>query len=297
MKIIGAGLAGLLCGALNPGSTILERGPERESEHKALFRCRTGEIGRLLGIPFKEVYVPKGIWLNGHEKITPRIAHMYSRKVSGSISSRSILNIENEKRFIPPDNFIDLLKEKCNIEYNMEWEYDHDIRESEPVISTIPMDKIIKGISFKKTPIFVTRFVVKNCNSFCTVYYPNPEYGLYRASINGDVLISESISPSRTIEEQDDIFDSFGLFKEDIIDVEVIAHRQEYGKILPINEMDRTNIITDLTLRQNIYSLGRFATWRPKLMLDDVLEDIFVIRRLINQGNYGSLKHKQGEKS
>ena len=35
-----------------------------------------------------------------------------------------------------------------------------------------------------------------------------------------------------------------------------------------------------------IYSFGRFATWRPGLLLDDLIHDLTVIRRLANEGTY-----------
>jgi hypothetical protein len=35
------------------------------------------------------------------------------------------------------------------------------------------------------------------------------------------------------------------------------------------------------TEKFNIYSLGRFATWKPGLLLDDIVGDVNVIRRLI----------------
>ena len=60
-----------------------------------------------------------------------------------------------------------------------------------------------------------------------------------------------------------------------------------------IDNKIRGEFILDLTLTHNIYSLGRYATWRPKVMLDDVLDDIFVIRKLIQQGKYASRLHQQ----
>lgn len=297
MKIIGAGMAGLLCGALNPGSTIYEAGPERTtSNHKALFRCKTGEIGRLLGIPFEEVEVHKAIWLDGKEvEPTPRIAHMYSKKVSGTISARSIFDTKTCTRYIPPEDFMFQIADRCDIEYNSKF-YGFEDGWSVPIISTVPMDKLGLDIVFDKKPIYTTQIKLRNCNSNCTIYYPDLSYGTYRASIVGDILICESIESETSNKEDFMILKSLGLVDEDVEEFILEDHKQPYGKIIPIDEKKRKEHIINFTLKNNIYSLGRFATWRPKVMLDDVLEDIFVIRRLIQGGRYASLNHEQGEK-
>jgi len=304
MKIVGGGLSGLLCGALNPNAVVYEAGPKRESDHKALFRCRTPEIGRILGIPFKEVKVNKAIWDHGKEvNPTPRIAHLYSQKVTGKITGRSILDIRPVTRYIPPEDFVEQLQERCNIEYNtflVPGEIDYNC----PVISTIPLPSLLVGLKmkddFKSTEfifrnIHTERIEIDECDSYCTVYYPEEWIGPYRASITGSTLIIESM---KEIEADDlkHIFTSLGIPMKMKYYEQLTGHMQKMGKIYQIDEQLRKNLITKLTIKHNIYSLGRFATWRPKVMLDDVLEDIFVIRRLIAGGNYASMNHKQGEK-
>lgn len=301
--IIGAGMSGLLCGALNPGSIIYEAGPERESDHKALFRCKTDAIGKMLGIPFKRVEIHKSIWLNDQEvQPSPRVNHMYSQKVSGKISGRSITNIDSGIRFIPPDNFLDILKSRCNIEYNcpVSPEAIEQWGGKTPIVSTIPMPIMAKMMGrlhmdgiFESSPIYVNRVEIKDCESYCTMYYPDICFSAYRASLTGSTLIIEGMEPFQEC-DFGDVLGSLGIpwdgrFKEE-------NKIQEMGKIVPIVDGIRQKVITKLTLENNIYSLGRFATWRPKVMLDDVLEDIFVIRRLIEGGNYASLHHEQGGK-
>lgn len=296
MIIIGAGMSGLLCGALNPGSIIYEAGPKRESDHKALFRCKNDMIGKILGIPFKEVTVHKSIWLDGKEvNPSPRIGHLYSQKVTGFITGRSILDISSGKRYIAPDNFLDILKSRCKISYNRTVGLPG---EGAPWISTIPMNKMahLVGVQhnpateFLAEPIHVTRIKIANCDSYCTVYYPSPNTPLYRASLTGNILIIESTSK---IKDKDlyEVFTSLGLPHCESNGYETFT--QERGKILPVDESLRTDIISRLTLEHNIYSLGRFATWRPKVMLDDVLEDIFIIKKLIEGGNYASMRYSQ----
>ncbi len=65
---------------------------------------------------------------------------------------------------------------------------------------------------------------------------------------------------------------------------------QRYAKILPIPENERKQFIYWATDKFNLYSLGRFATWRPGLLMDDVVNDVRVIRRIINNGSYDHRK-------
>lgn len=301
MIIIGAGMSGLLAGALNPGSTIYEAGPERESDHQALFRCKSDSIGKMLGIPFKEVEICKSIWLDGEEvQPSPRIAHLYSKKVSGKITGRSILDIKPGKRFIPPCDFVEQLKSRCKINYDQKISMS-DIAHITPQISTIPMPSIAKMLGFempecKSDPIYVNKLKLKNCDSYCTVYYPSDKLDIYRASITKDILTIESTSPLVSASDLYEICKSLGINQNDTEDFVMQNKIQKFGKITGIDNQIRKKFITKLTLNYNIYSLGRFATWRPKVMLDDVLEDIFVIRRLIEGGKYSSINHKQNDK-
>ena len=49
-----------------------------------------------------------------------------------------------------------------------------------------------------------------------------------------------------------------------------------------MDEKIRKSFIVRATKDFGIYSLGRFATWRPGLLLDDCVKDIRVITRLID---------------
>lgn len=64
----------------------------------------------------------------------------------------------------------------------------------------------------------------------------------------------------------------------------------KYAKILPIDESVRREFIIWATEKHNIYSLGRFATWRPKVLLDDVINDINVIKTIAQSTNYDQRK-------
>ena len=68
------------------------------------------------------------------------------------------------------------------------------------------------------------------------------------------------------------------------------AHDIEKLKITPIDEDTRRWVIETLSQKEEIYSLGRFATWR-NILLDDVLKDLQVIKKLMNADLYSRKIH------
>ena len=90
----------------------------------------------------------------------------------------------------------------------------------------------------------------------------------------------------------DALFDDFGFRVKKLTNI--LTTKQKYGKIRPIDENVRQNFIYTLTEKYNIYSVGRFATWR-QLLLDDVVKDIQLVEEFINS-NYNLLKwrHSNG---
>jgi len=303
MKIIGAGLAGLIAGTIFQDAQIIERGPESQTQHKAVLRFRSDAVGRAVGIPFREVTVRKGVWLCGGRFVEPTIqwANLYSRKVLGRLADRSIWNIVPVQRWIAPEDFAARLVARCRgrVAWNSEWL--PDAAAAEPTISTIPLSMICQmfpvfegraPLQFHFAPIEVRRYRIANADVFQTVYFPELHTAVYRASITGDLLIIESIadyfdydpSRERSAEEDDKlVFGAFGLSPN--LATPVDTTRQRYGKIAPIDETARRRMIALLTQKYGIYSLGRFATWR-NILLDDVLADIDVIRRLIGSDLY-----------
>jgi len=69
-----------------------------------------------------------------------------------------------------------------------------------------------------------------------------------------------------------------GIDAKRIGDVDI--HEQKYAKILPVSDNERKRFMIWATEQFNIFSLGRFATWRPGLLLDDLVNDIRIIHRL-----------------
>ena len=286
--IVGAGLAGLIAANAFPKERIVEKSPQPSASHKALLRFRSTAVSELIGIPFTTVLVRKGIVFKGaFSKPNIRLSNLYSRKVIGRVLDRSIWNLEPATRYIAPENIYERLIESAfnRIEWNSN--FDFTIKD-EPIISTAPMHISLSalGISyddnFMSAAITVERFRIKGADVYQTVYFPSSEHSLYRASITGSLLICEFIGePSgRWLA---DIEYAFGLDREPLKALPV-GH-QRFGKIAEINEEHRKAYVVRLTQEHGIFSLGRFATWR-NILLDDVVQDIAVIKRLITADEY-----------
>ena len=123
-----------------------------------------------------------------------------------------------------------------------------------------------------------------------TVYSADEKNDWYRASITGNQFIVEFIREPKDIvfggeqawEAHSKHFE--GMLKK-VFGIECECDtgsikEQKFGKIAPMDEDDRQEFIQCLTDEYNIYSLGRFATWR-NLLLDDVVHDVSVIENII----------------
>lgn len=297
--IIGAGLAGLLAAHAWPQTQLFERSPEpragHRAGHRALLRFRSDSVSRLTGIEFRPVLVRKGIWYNGAAH-SPRIelANMYALKVLGLLTGeRSIWNLEAVTRYVAPDSFYEQLLGA--VSGRVTWGTTMDRQTSigyNPIISTAPLPETLLNfgitndnkLSFDRAAITVKRIELPaHVDLYQTIYFPGRETSLYRASITGSTLIAEFVGegPVQCQEEWiEEIWSAFGLgdlrhagVKESV--------QQKYGKIAPVdNDGARKQLLFRLTQERNVYSLGRFATWR-NILLDDVVDDIAMIKRLM----------------
>lgn len=295
MKIIGAGLSGLICGALNAQATIYERNPSSFTSHRAVLRFRTDKIARALGLNFRPVTVRKAIWTQGEESPpTPRLANFYSLKVRGILAESSIWNMSASERFIAPEDLHAVLADICGA--RVEWEHEIErgfLRDwhlnGDQIISTVPLPilcrtlEIAPGFPLAYSPITVSRFRVPGCDLFQTIYFPDLLSATYRATLTGSLLTVEAMGPIPAWELKD-VTDAFGLAGI-VLDPVDLNHEQRYGKIAPAPSGERKALLHSLTQQHGIYSLGRFATWK-NILLDDVYEDITVIRRMMQQSHY-----------
>jgi hypothetical protein len=301
VAIIGAGMAGLLAGAMLRGrAQVFEASPALPNNHHALLRFRTDVIAQHLNIPFREVKVMKIV--KGHRN---RVAETicYSLKTSGKAAVRSSVTARGEidKRFIAPPYFIAQLEaQQANPPcYNHAFTL-HDLLEREargmPTISTMPMPSLMTLLNYDHDVEFVyqdawviTGEVNVPSDMCATIYYPSPDTPVTRATLTGtsvQIELMPQFSPMLEDTERltEEVLHDFGLEGHG---GEFELKQQRYAKIQPIPEGERRRFIMWATDEFKVYSVGRFAVWKPGLLLDDVFHDIRKVQTMMrNECNY-----------
>lgn len=287
--IVGAGLAGLIAAHAWPSAPIIESADKPRAVHRALLRFRSNAVSQLTGIEFRKVRVHKGIWAEGKPQ-QPAIcwANLYAQKVlaGGLKGDRSIWNLDTVERFIAPDNLYEQLID--SVGGRVLWGAPADFRErKKAIISTAPLPVVLSALNieepveFFRSSIQVHRWRVPGADLFQTLYYPENHLNVYRASITGDTLIVETVGPLGDMDDEQ-ISMGFGI---NLHQCEFLGSvEQKYGKIAPVDDSVRKQLLFKLTHDHNIYSLGRFATWR-NILLDDVVDDIAAIKKLLKANN------------
>jgi hypothetical protein len=290
MLIIGAGLSGLIAAQYfrRHKPIVIERQDSLPNNHHALLRFRGEGISRITGIPFEKVQVRKQIIYEDQVIEHPNVhmCNMYSLKVTGRIIPRSIWDLAPVDRYIAPPDFISQLAEGVDIRYDTE--FDPMAPFDPPIISTIPLPILANQMGMA-TPseawgyktIWAIKITVKEpiCDIYQTIYYPHLIAPQYRASFCGNELIiectKEPMAPADTAKK---VLLDFGIPYNVAETTEAEVYEQQYGKIVPVDDATRRNLIFRLTQNKGIYSLGRFATWR-QILLDDLANDLQVIER------------------
>jgi hypothetical protein len=287
INIVGAGMAGLLAANMlrRHDVAIYEKQEKLPNNHHAVLRFKTPNVGDVLGIQFKKVnmiktYVP-------HSNIAAD-SISYSKKCTGIYrSDRSIIEgtIISE-RYIAPVDLIDQMSKNLNIKYGINYNFKDSML---PTISTIPMPLLMQLLNyphlilFNSLPGVVFSGTVSDCDAYISVLFPGPE-PYSRATITGDQLIVE-FPRKEDVPESIDLVKAYidlGIFNSVIRDVKF--EKQNYFKITEINDAERNKFMRWASVHHNIYSLGRYATWRPKLLLDDLVNDVRKIEQWIIGG-------------
>ena len=300
--IFGAGMAGLLAAAVlrDEAEAVIEAQPSLPNNHSAVLRFRSSVVSDVTGIPFAKVKVMKAIdaWRN---PVADMLA--YSQKVSGQLHMRSVVTASGEinERYIAPPTFISDLHNKCNTKIHfgvaaktidqIKYTAQHcSIIWTGPLFSIARMCGLIddrQESAMKETRsrggVNVIMKLNPSCDVYATLYVPDPRSRIARISITGSEMVAECPGWSiDNINEKEIFADAcfrMGIQSDQVLSVE--SKEQRYAKILPINDDFRKSLITRLTREHGIYVLGRYATWRPGLLLDDVVNDIRVIQRLV----------------
>ena len=279
---------------------VCEAAESLPDNHGALLRFRSDAVARVVNQTFKRVSVTKGV-CDGTEvsdRATIPQTNQYSLKVTGKVMPRSIMNLDPAERFIAPDNFLSELARYCSVQYGYAMTRDRLLEVKAeggwPIVSTIPMPALMDILEWPNKPEFsalpiwsiTARIVIPEIDVYQTLYYTNPGDKRYRASITGDRLIVECVREVGTGHTSIDHWlrqtaNDFGLPGDKSI-VDATVKFQKYGKLAPIPERIRKAFILWATDEWNIYSVGRFATWR-QLLLDDVVNDIQVVDRFITE--------------
>jgi hypothetical protein len=286
IRIIGGGMAGLLAARMlsRHRPVIYERAHALPHNHSAVLRFATSQVADVLGIPFKRVLLSK-VAIPWRNPVADALA--YSHKVLGEYrSDRSIVLPERQttERWIAPENLIEQMAEGVNIEYGV----DYDFQPDQPkVISTIPMPELAermghRDLGWKWVAGTNVTARIKHCDAYASVVVPDPKVVFYRASITGDKLIVEATGDGSSQMSEDPegavVLACMMLGVTRDVFENVSVHASTYAKIAPIDEAERRNFIFwASTMTGRAYQLGRYATWRPRLLLDDLVHDVRLI--------------------
>jgi hypothetical protein len=297
IRIFGAGMAGLLTATMlrRHRPVVYEAQPELPDNHGALLRFRSDAVQEATGQAFRRVRVHKAIKRGSalDTVATLRDSNQYSFKVMGEVSGdRSILTLAPSERYIAPDDFLPMLARDAILNVNAALTLDRlkELSAETIGISTIPMPALMRMVGwdapgFRWRAIWSVTITVRSprADAYQTIYYPDPHVPWYRASITGHKIIVEFTEdpvylqpPSWNI-----ILDDFG-FPADVGIAISEPKRQEYGKLVPLPDAAREEFILAMTDQYNLYSVGRFATWR-QILLDDVVQDVKKVERWITQ--------------
>jgi hypothetical protein len=284
---------------------IIERQETLPNNHHAVLRFRSTVVGDTLGIPFKKVNMIKDTthWRN---PVADSMAYSYKNNRHYR-SDRSVTQgLKIEERYIAPPNLIGQMAEGLDIRYGISFDAGSDFAD-DVVVSTMPMPALAKLLGYDALPPFeyavgsVITARVRNCDAYASLLVPNPIYPFSRISITGDELIVECpLHTPETLELYGDLAElAAGLMgvngsgiNNHIYDVAAPV-LMPFNKILSIDDDARKQFIWWATDQHRVFSLGRFATWRPGLLLDDLVKDIRLIGQWADRrSRYDVAKHR-----
>jgi hypothetical protein len=295
--IVGAGMAGLLCACLMPHHKprIVEAQGRLPNNHSAVLRFRSPLVGEVLGLPFRKVRVIKAAlpWRN---PVADALA--YAQKCTGTYrSDRSMpQEVEEVERWIAPPDLISRMSDRCELVLDQPWDFSR--RDAGKVISTIPMPDLMTALDypgqrpeFKSVTGVNLKARVRNSEAHATLYVPDPNVPFSRITLTGEELVLEF--PRMTLADLEGEVGRMVEAASALMGLSTVAKEprlieQRYHKIEPIPDQERRAFIFwASTVQDRAFSLGRFACWRPGLLLDDLVKDIRLIDGWVRSGTPG----------
>jgi len=287
VRIIGAGMAGLLAAHMlqRRKPVVYELAKSLPNNHSAVLRFRSGIVGDTLGIPFRSVQMLKATlpWRN---PVADILAYSY-KNTTVRRSDRSVTQgLVTDTRWMAPTNLIEQMADGINIVYELngldaiQCQSEHE----GPIISTLPLSAVLATLEYPRLKevnpdAFVARpginitATIADCDAYVSLLVPDPNFIFSRLSITGNEMIIEC--PTPFVNEPEVIEAACHLLGIAPFDVtNTTSKLSRYQKILPLDDHWRKEAIFWLTEQHNIYSLGRFSTHRPGLLLDDLVPDI-----------------------
>jgi hypothetical protein len=243
------------------------------------------------GIPFTRETVHKGLLKDEQvvNEATLQDSNRYSLMVTGgNLYNRSIMDLRSGERWCAPRDFVQQMARKVDIQFNAEKDFvswgmlEHD----DPTISTIPMPFMMKMFGwrdipdFKYLPVWTIKAQLKITSKVCQTIYQTEPLSWYRATLHGQELTLEFMFDPANEHALEALW-PFGVDLQSLHFPQAI-NKIPIGKIQPIDETVRKRFLLWLTEKHNIYSLGRFATWR-NILLDDIVKDVKQIESMIER--------------
>lgn len=285
----------------------------------AFIRCREPNVAVILQAPSRMVMSNRAVadsaW-NTHRDVQPRDAALYARSVTpgGALAARSIQRCalsgcdnSNTERYLllPEDLVVARRRAGRRVHYGVAHAAVEEVLRGAtpdaPVVSTLPIELTLSiiGSDFAvpprpELPVTQQGFVLETnllrCDlDFCwTVYVPCSSTGIVRITIAGGRAVVEIMSNERTAESNKGVieaeaaqalFQLFDVHSSDI--VQWCWHRTTKFAAVPEYVAWAREVVYRLSVERGIYSLGRAATGRRGVMVDDLPQDCRVITKLL----------------
>lgn len=312
ITVVGAGLSGLIAANLLAAGgypfRVYEKQDALPDNHHSVLRFRSPALGEALGIPFRKVQTINALACPPDNALKASLA--YSQATTGTgRTDRSIARVVDGpkvwERWIAPEDFRERLlcrvRDRITTNTTVKFRPVPEWQDPERIISTVPMQHMpLNGAAphvFPSIPQIVVTGVLSAVDAYGSLYNPAPSFksAWTRISVTGNrvaVEISKALLGEPSLPCSVAFAASVSHLGTGISEPKV--WQSDNARILPINERWRKAFIMHLTDNYGVYSFGRFATWRPGLLLDDLLGDFRVITQMMDGERKAQYEARKG---